>query len=226
LISELQFPRAKSFVARIGVHHKAVKLKRWIIWKKTKSQSRAKSEEFRLVFVEGGVAPASAELWSPLLDPAMHGGLRAVGVAFGDSSEETRSGKAVVDSFQLASMTEYLRNQKSVRRELERALDEHRVDWRLTNLPGGSGAWKRVRVSCLLFEARDIVTRAQLARLDKRARERLLSKSDTPDTRSRFTVVLDSRTQRREPSARPWNDGHQRMCVFRDGKLLEFLIEG
>jgi hypothetical protein len=186
------------------------------------------SDEFRLVLTQGGIAPASGTLWSELLDPVMHGGARGVGIAFADTSEETLAGHAVLDSFHLGSMVEYLRKQASVRLALERALARHAGEWRLNDLEDGRRVWKRVRVSCVLFEARNVVTRAQLAGLSKSAKERLLADSDTRGTKSRFTVMLDATAAAKAAGdrARPWDDGHQRLCVFRDAKPLRFSVEG
>src|SRR5690348_8652716 len=90
------------------------------------SDSPSANAEYRLVLNKAGLIPASGILWSPLLDPVMHavgGNGVGVGIAFGDCSDETRDGKAVMDAFQIRSMTEYLTNQPAIRHAIEAALD-------------------------------------------------------------------------------------------------------
>lgn len=173
----------------------------------------AADAEYRLVLDKGGLIPASGVLWSPLLDPVMHAvGASGVGVgiAFGDCSDETRDGKAVMDAFQIRSMIEYLTNQSAVRHAIEAALDQHRQEWKLAKLGAGADAWKSVKVVTLVLEA--------LAKDHEPGREPLT-------VRSQFKVMLGPR----EPgnrAVRPWTDGHQRIAEFRNGQLVDLLAEG
>jgi len=177
------------------------------------SDSPSANAEYRLVLNKAGLIPASGILWSPLLDPVMHavgGSGVGVGIAFGDCSDEARDGKAVMDAFQIRSMTEYLTTQPAVRKAIEAALDHHRQDWKLAKLGAGADAWKSVMVATLVLEA--------LEEDDQPA-------AKPPTVRSQFKVMLGPR----EPgnrAVRPWTDGHQRIAQFRNGQLVDLLTEG
>src|SRR5947209_1244250 len=119
---------------------------------------------YRFIFSKPGAADSiergEAQLTSPALDSRMHK-TKSVLVVFGFDSENSQAGKIALDSFQLHSLSEYLRNQKRVREALEKALDRHRVQWDLIALGSGARVWKDVRIAAVYIDIRRTITRAQ-----------------------------------------------------------------
>jgi hypothetical protein len=162
-----------------------------------------------------------SRLTSPLLDQAIHHG-HAVDVTFERDAAATTPEQ--LDPFQLDSLVQYLTNQQNIRRALEAALDRnHDASDYSHDFPRGSAVWSVVRINVVAFERRKIITRedALSAReifpnLTDEFIEQSLADADTPDTRSKFTVMF----------AGPWDDAHLRMAYFRDGALRYLAIDG
>jgi len=98
------------------------------------------SEDFCLLIFETG---DGATLWSRHLDRTMHGG-RSVPVLFGTIWEEVGGVKVVLDSFELASLSEYLAQQHEIRRSIESASVEDSKLWGLGSFSGPK-IWTRIR---------------------------------------------------------------------------------
>jgi hypothetical protein len=167
-----------------------------------------------------------AQLSSPLLDPILHpNGIAKV--IFGVSGA-ARKGvcSCILESFQLDSVTEYLRTQGLVRYTLETEL----VRSRSALIPAEAGIgptdiWKDAKIDSVLFDPRIVQTVQVLAPLGLRMKggilqgltgeevDRIVSMSDKPDTWSTFTVTVEAE----------WRDGGRYyLATFRDGGLAEF----
>lgn len=187
---------------------------------RNKVHGRGNVLEYRLVLRTREIAPAAGALWSDSLDPLMHGG-RGVGVAFSDHTKEGERGLPVLTELQIRSVDDYLRSQVLVRREIQKALREHRKAWRLENLGLGRAVWKKVFISCVLFETDDFEPSHNAPVVQPPSR----AKRSISRPRSMFSVVLSMRIVSGS-EARAWSDGHQRIGVFRDCRFIELLIEG
>jgi hypothetical protein len=181
--------------------------------------------EYKLV-LEKSTDPSAgvAKLTSPLLDADMHSD-RAVRVSISGFAGDPHAGKELaIHSFQIDSIVDYLSNQAKFRQALEKAIDAHLADSPSRRKIGrGSAAWKTVKVSFILLNPRNVRTReslqgmkALLPKLNPAMLERLASKSNQPSTRSSLSLSLSG----------PWPDEHERQARFRDGKLVEFSLEG
>lgn len=161
-----------------------------------------------------------AELRSPLLDPEMHEDGR-VGVSFGPLART----QLTLDEFQIASVEAYVASQVRLREAMECELDKHHETWDPEKRFGrGPAVWAGVKVSHVEFNPRRLETVETIRRqgdllgtpyADEDV-ERLLKYSDRPDTRARFTVALEG----------DWFDAHGRTVDFRDGEVVEFILDG
>jgi hypothetical protein len=182
------------------------------------------AEVYRLVLAKGDTMRAEGVLWSRHLDRGMHVEPR-VPVMFAGSSEEAGLGNAILDSFQLTSMVEYLERQEVVRRAIEVASIEHPALSEL-GFAKGPRLWTKVRVAALLLEARELKpTKSELRHLAyPEALVRDSDAWDTRETRSKWTLAIEGRATGLR--GRPWTDGHQRFCMFRDGSFVQLWREG
>jgi hypothetical protein len=182
--------------------------------------SSEKPVPYRLAFrtAERG---APATLTSPLLDADLH---ERAGVTTYCRTVKgpCKGGGITLDAFEAASLTAYLQDQASLRRQLERELDALLETWDERREIGRGGAiWKQTKIESIHFAPRKLPTAQELEVIHggygkKEAKAILAKNFDTVDARSSFLIMM-------QPE---WALDHLLRIQFRDGKSMELDLEG
>jgi len=175
---------------------------------------------YRLAFrtSEKGVP---ATLTSPLLDPALHerGGVLTY---FRSVSGSGKDGPISLDAFEAASLAAYLRDQASVRPQLERELDALLKTWDERGEIGRGGeVWKQTKIEAVHFSPRKLPTPAERKLIQEGyskedAKALLRENFDAPSARSSFRIHI-------QPE---WALDHLLIVQFRDGEAMGLHLEG
>ena len=157
------------------------------------------------------------ELTSPMLDRNMHrDGKVALYIAIKAGAVGDNVG-FILESFQLESLVEFLRNQAYIRETLEKELSRHQEVTDPDGEPISGDVWASARVTTLKLRSWDLRTPRAIRQLENAGRtleeiEELLPAPEDPRTRTVFVVALEC----------DWSLDDDVEATFRDGKFVDF----
>jgi hypothetical protein len=175
--------------------------------------------EYQLTFIDydSGAPLVEADLGSPVLDPVLapEGVVRVK--IHTDPVLVKPKPKFSLDSFHVNSLTEFLQMQRVVRATLEAELPRDRANWRTKPASDADDVQKllkRVKLIALGLRQREVPEAPLLelmrSRMNAQQFEHFVAASDTPQTRSYFTLMLNC----------PWDREHNVNLRFRDGEYI------
>lgn len=155
---------------------------------------------------------SDATLCSKLLDPFLHPS-RSVRVSVAGAAAKNPPGYAL-DAFVRRSIDDYVDSQNRVRTALGSGLAADRAESGFKPLDAAEKIWDEAQVQMVAFEKKRVPTPEGLANMKrlmpKINLKRLREAADKPDTKMRFTMMLNV----------AWDGEHARLATFRDGELV------
>jgi hypothetical protein len=183
------------------------------------------------LIVAHAINPGLSRLKSAALDPAMHPGGGDAGAGAGapiyiensPGEEDTPEGATSIDSFQLASIEQYVREQPAIRDAMERGVAEYMGrNYTKLKLKPGPSFWKKVKVYGVHFPRKAVMTRERInamkgfaPKLDEAMFKKMAAGGDQAGTRTKFQVFVRG----------PWENEHEHFGLFRNGRFVEFAFQ-